>query len=53
VFVDGARATNSEHALAIARFAADARVDAGDLVALAVNVDRLHFFDPGTGLAIR
>ena len=53
VSVDGARPTGSEQALAIARFPADAPVDAGDPVELAVNVDRLHFFDLGTGRAIR
>jgi multiple sugar transport system ATP-binding protein len=53
VAVDGARPATEGRALATARFDAYAPVDAGDLVELAVTVERLHFFDLGTGLAIR
>jgi multiple sugar transport system ATP-binding protein len=43
----------SDHALVSARFDAQTRVDAGDLIEVAVRVERLHFFDLETGQAIR
>jgi multiple sugar transport system ATP-binding protein len=43
----------SEQALVTARFDAHARVSPGDLVEVAVRMERLHFFDLTTGRAIR
>jgi multiple sugar transport system ATP-binding protein len=42
-----------DQALVTARFDAHTRVDPGDLTEVAVRVERLHFFDLKTGLAIR
>jgi hypothetical protein len=43
----------SEQALVTARFDAHARVSPGDLVEVAVRIERLHFFDLTTGRVIR
>ena len=43
----------ADRALLTARFDAHAKVDAGDLVEVAVAPERLHFFDLETGGAIR
>jgi len=43
----------SDQSLVTARFDAHANVDPGNLVEAAVRVERLHFFDLTTGLAIR
>ena len=42
-----------ENALVTARFDANSRVAQGDLVELDVATERIHFFDPTTGCAIR
>jgi hypothetical protein len=50
---DTVRESAGRSALVTARFDAHARVDAGDLVEVAVTAERLHFFDLTTHRAIR
>jgi multiple sugar transport system ATP-binding protein len=51
--VGGERATELARARFTARLAPDVRVAAGDRVRLRVDLDRLHYFDPDTTLALR
>jgi multiple sugar transport system ATP-binding protein len=43
------RGADAETALITARFAASSGTDAGDMIDVSVDTDRLHFFDPRTG----
>ena len=45
--------TKSDQALVTARYDSHARVSPGDLIEVAVRIERLHFFDLTTGRAIR
>jgi multiple sugar transport system ATP-binding protein len=51
--VGGHRAAEQVNARITARLAPDVSLAAGDRVRLDVDVDRLHFFDPETTLALR
>ncbi len=51
--LSGAPHPEANHAVVTARFPAHADVDAGDPVEIAVTTERLHYFDPATGNAIR
>jgi multiple sugar transport system ATP-binding protein len=46
-------AASAARAVVTARFDAHAKVDAGDLIEIAVRTERLHYFDLTTGRAIR
>jgi multiple sugar transport system ATP-binding protein len=37
----------------VASFAPRSRVKLGDQIQIAVDTERIHFFDPGSGLAVR
>jgi multiple sugar transport system ATP-binding protein len=50
---DTAQEIASASANAVARFDPRTRARIGDTIAVAVNVANLHFFDPGTGIAVR
>ena len=47
------RQTSEGKAMVVAKFDPRSRVKVGDTVQVAVSTDRLHFFDPATGLAIK
>jgi multiple sugar transport system ATP-binding protein len=45
-------ASGALHSFVIARFSSRSRASVGDEIRVAVEVDRLHFFDPATGAAV-
>jgi multiple sugar transport system ATP-binding protein len=51
--MNGASRPESNCAIVTARFPAHTDVDAGDQIEVAVATERLHYFDPATGNAIR